>query len=198
MANSYLPTNSARWNAALANHEAAHAAALAMQELQDCRVRNEIFELAAGAAERLFRVPSPTIGALRVKLETLFGESIWDEDEGGNIRRTVIGDLRRLELLLAGAEPHEASGGMDLSKLAADWAEAASKYSKSASPAEKSALATSLLQLSAPDLAAVEAKLMILAASDDYVDRFAACNLVQIIRDLKRFVATDDLSVSAS
>src|SRR5207253_73429 len=105
------------------NHEAGQSAASALQDHPMGRVRYDVLGLADDAWRDLFRTPSPTLGAIRTKLEALWGDSVYEETDLGGARAMAIGDLVRIELLLAGVDPAEASGGMDFEKLEADWDE---------------------------------------------------------------------------
>lgn len=187
MATDNLTPKSPRWNSALAEHEAGLAASAAVRNYSETRIRDAVFNLAVEATQRLFRVPAPTLGAVRQKLEALFGESIWDETEWGAHRRRMIGDLWRIELLLAGCDPEEA-GGMDLNKVASDWSEAADDYDSKPKLSQKQYEAgENLLALAAPDLPAVAKKLRFLLAGDDGEDAEMIVALVQILRDVCRF-----------
>ena len=204
MATNHLTTNLARWNSAVANHEAAEAALAAVRDKPKCGVCDDIVALAAEAHARLFRVPAPTLGALRRKLESFW--DIWDESYGANFKRIILGDLTRIELLLAGVDPHEASGGMDLKKLATEFAEAAREYDRyvklrQEGPSNKWGQSTAsditammdeaeakMLSLSAPNLAAVEKKLTALWIDERYDPIEATTAHVTILRDLRRLI----------
>ena len=205
MATDHLTTNLARWNSAAANHDAAEAALAAVKDNAECSVRHEIVALAAEAHDRLFRIPAPTIGALRRKLESFWGD-LFEETYGNQFRRIIIGDTVRLELLLAGVDPEEASGGMDLKKVASDFAAAAREYDhyvelRREGPSKKWGASTTsditalldaaeskMLSLSAPNLAAVEKKLTALWIDDRYDPIEATTAHVTILRDLRRLV----------
>jgi len=120
-------TTLTRWNSTLADHDAAEAALAALKDFPRSRVYDDIIALAAEAQDRLFRIPSPTIGALRRKLEA-FWTDLWEETPAADAKRGIIGDLTRIELLLLGAGPEEAAVGMDLKRVASDFAAAAREY----------------------------------------------------------------------
>jgi hypothetical protein len=205
LAINHLTTNYRRWNAALADSDAAEAATAAIKDHPNGRVRDDIVALTAEAVDRVYRVPAPTLGGLRRKLE-LFWTDLWDETYGADFKKIVVGDLVRLELLLAGVDPYEASGGMDLEKVAADFAEAAGAYDHyiqllregpseawgTSSSSDITALMdeaeAKMLSLSAPTLGAVLKKLTILFSDDRFceIDEAAAHGL--ILRDLRRFI----------
>lgn len=205
MATDHLTTNLARWNSAAANHAAAEAALAAVKDLPQSGIRDDIVALAAEAHDRLFRIPAPTLGALRRKLESFWGD-LFEDTYGNQFRRIIIGDTVRLELLLAGVDPHEASGGMDLKKVASDFAEAAREYDhylelRREGPSKKWGASTTsditalmdeaeskMLSLSAPNLAAIEKKLTALWVDDRYDPIEATTAHVTILRDLRRLV----------
>lgn len=207
MANEITNTNSSRWDNVLVDCYSAKVAADAIKPHPEGRVRDEVFALADEAAERVYRVPAPTLGGLRRKLELLWTD-LFDETFGADFKRIIVGDLTRLELLLAGVDPYDASGGMDLDKVAADFTEAASEYDHyvklhGEGPSEAWGANSSkdiaamldgaearLLSLSAPNLGAVEKKLTILFGDDRFseIDDSAAHAL--IIRDLRRLITT--------
>jgi hypothetical protein len=205
LATDHLTTNLARWNSAAANHAAAEAALAAVKDHPQSGIRDDIVALAAGAHNRLFRIPAPTLGALRRKLETFWGD-LFEETYGNHFRRIIVGDTVRLELLLAGVDPEEASGGMDLKKVASDFDEAAREYDHYAElrregPSDKWGASTTsditalldqaeskMLSLSAPNLAAVEKKLTALWVDDRYDPIEATTAHVTILRDLRRLV----------
>jgi len=187
LATDTLTPKSIRWNSALAEYKAGLAAAAALRDHFETRIRDDILNLAADASQRLFRAPAPTLAAIREKVEAAYGESIWDETGWGSQRRRIVGDLWRIEMLLAGVDPAEAAGGMDLNKVAADWSEAANDYdSKPGLSREQSEAGERLLTLAAPDLAAVAKKLQFLLAIDESEDVEMTVALAQILRDVRR------------
>ncbi len=204
MATDHLTTNLARWNSAVANHDAAEAALAAVKDHPHSGVRDDIVALAAEANDRLFRIPAPTLGSLGRKLESFW--DIWAETCGTEFKRIIVGDIVRLELLLAGVDPDEASGGMDLKRVASDFADAACEYDHYAElrregPSDKWGASTTsditalldeaeskLLSLSAPNLAAVEKKLTALWVDDTYDPIEATTAHVTILRDLRRLM----------
>jgi hypothetical protein len=205
LATDHLTINLARWNAALANHAAAEAALAAVRDHPQSGIRDDIVALAAEAHDRLFRIPAPTLGAIRRKLESFWGD-LFEESYGNQFRRIIIGDTVRLEMLLAGIDPEEASGGMDLKKVASDFDEAAREYDhytelRREGPSDKWGASTTsdvtalldqaeskMLSLSAPNLAAVEKKLTALWLDDRYDPIEATTAHVTILRDLRRLM----------
>jgi hypothetical protein len=208
LATDHLTINLARWNSAAANHAAAEAAMAAVKDHPQSGIRDDIVALAAEAHDRLFRIPAPTFGALRRKLESFW--DIWAETYGTDFKRIILGDLTRIELLLAGVEPEEASGGMDLKKVASDFAEAARAYDhylelRREGPSKKWGASTTsditalmdeaeskMLSLSAPNLAAVEKKLTALWVDERYDPIGATTAHVTILRDLRRLAEIHD------
>jgi hypothetical protein len=207
MAITHLTGNDSRWNAALADCDAAEAAAAAVKNHSTGRVRKDVVALAAEAADRLYRVPAPTLGGLRRKLLVLWATKFWEETCGVDPKRILVGDLTRLEMLHAGVDPYEASGGMDLEKIASDFTEAAWEYDRciqlhraghSEARSTNSAgdiaacldkARAKLLSLPAPNLGAVEKKLTILFDDDHFSEIDDAAAHILILRDVRRFIA---------
>lgn len=205
MADKSVSMISRRWNNALVDYDAAKAAAAAVEAHAPGRVRDDVVALAAEAVDKVCRVPAPTLGGLRQKLE-LHWTDLFDDTYGADFKRIIVGDLTRLELLLAGVDPNEASGGMDLDKVAADFTEAAREYehyvqlhregpseawgksSSSDITALVDAAQAKLLSLSAPSLGAVEKKLTILFGDDRFCEIDDAATQALILRDLRRFI----------
>lgn len=205
MAINDLTMNFARWKAVLADCDAAEAAAAAIKDHPQCSVR-DVVAIAAETVDQVYLVPASTLGGLRRKLELLWATELWDETYGTDFRHTMIGDLVRLEMLLAGVDPEEASGGMDLDKVGTDFSDAASEYdhcvhlhhggpSEAYGASSSSDLAaivdeaeTKLLSLSSPNLGGVEKKLTILFGDNSFsrIDNSAVHAL--ILRDLRRFI----------
>lgn len=204
MATDHLTTNLARWNSAAANHDAAEVALAAVKDLPQSGIRNDIVALAAEAHDRLFRIPAPTLGALRRKLEWFW--DIWAQTYGTNFKRIILGDLTRIELLLAGVHPEDASGGMNLKKVASAFREAALEYDRYLEfrrqvPSEKwgesttsdiaarlGQAAAKVLSLPAPNLAAVEKKLAAMWVDERFDPIEATTVHVMIMRDLHRLM----------
>ena len=202
MADNSVSMVSRRWNNALVDYDAAEAAAAAIKDHPQSRVRDDVIALAAEAADRVYRIAAPTLGGLRRKLELVF--DLWDDTYGTDFVRTVVGDLTRLELLLVGVDPYEASGGMDLDKVATDFTEAAREYEHyvrlhrdgpseawgKSSSSEITALMdeaeAKLLSLSAPNLGAVEKKLAILFGDGRFCEIDDAAAQALILQDLRR------------
>lgn len=204
LATNHLTTNCARWNAALADCDAAEAAVAAVKDHPQGRVRDDVVALAAEATDRVYWLPAPTIGGLRRKLDLFWTDLSGQACESD--QRVVLGDLVRIELLLAGVDPYEASGGMDLDKVAADFAEAARNYDHyvqlhreggseawgTSSSSDITALMNEaeakLISLPAPNLGAVEKKLTILFSNDRFGQIEDTIAHTLILRDLRRFI----------
>lgn len=205
MATNHFTPNLARWNSTLADHDAAEAALVALKDLAKSRVHDDIIALAAEAKDRLFRIPSPTISALRRKLET-FWTDLWEETPAADAKRGIIGDLTRIELLLLGAGPEEVAVGMDLKRVASDFAAAARDYDHYVElhregPSDKWGASTTsdivalmdqaeakMLSLPAPNLPAVEKKLTAMWIDQRYDPIEATTAHVTILRDLRRLI----------
>lgn len=194
-----------RWNTVLSNHEAARAAAAAVERHPASQAREQILALYAAAADELFSVAAPTLGGLRQKLEVYWGD-LFEDVHGNDFKRNAVGDLVRLELLHAGVDAEDASGGMNLEKVASDWADAAREYDHyvqlhrdgrseawgKSSSSDITALLdeaeAKLLSLPAPTLGAVEKKLTILLGDDRFDPIEGAIAHTPILRDLRRFI----------
>jgi hypothetical protein len=205
MADDSVSMISRRWNNALVDYDAAKAAAGAVDAHRPGRVRDDVLALATEAVDRVCRVPAPTLGGLRQKLEVHWAD-LSDDTYGADFKRIIVGDLTRLELLLAGVDPYDASGGMDLDKLAADFTEAAREYdhhvqlrrdgpseawgtnSSSDITALIDQMEAKLLSMSAPNLGAIEKKLTILFGGDRFPETDGAVAQALILRDLRRFI----------
>lgn len=205
MANDHITPNLARWNAGIADFEAANTALEALTEHPESRVRDDIAALATDASARLFRIPAPTLGTLRRKLEAYWGD-VFEEVYGNEFRRVLLGDLVRIELLRAGVDPEEASGGMNLKTVASNFAEAAREYDHymdlhREGPSDNWGSSTTsdivalldqaeakMLGLPAPNLAAVEKKLTVLWKDQRYDPIESSTAHVTILRDLRRLM----------
>jgi hypothetical protein len=201
MADNYLTMNLARWNSALGDYDAAETALGAIKDHPQSRVRDHVITLAAEATDWLFRVPAPTLGALRQKLDSYWGD-LFEQKFGNLFRRIILGDLTRIELLLAGVDPEEASGGMNLKKVASEFAEAAREYDHYVKlhregPTDNTAreitalmdeAESKMLALPAPNLAAVEKKLSAIWIDDRYDQIEASTAHITIMCDLRRLM----------
>jgi len=197
--------NFSRWNAALNNQRASAAAVAAVQDLPDGPVRDRVFALLDQTTDTLINTPAPSLGAIATKLECLFGEELFDEqDPRSKACRLLIGDLRLAERVSLGFEEPDLSGGMDLARLAVDWAENLREYVRWSTllhegPSDAWGQSTradivalmdeaeaSLLSMHAPDLNAVCMKLRLLALNytDDLDQR---TGLLLALRDVRRF-----------
>lgn len=193
-----------RWNTVQSNLEALDAAAAAVEGQRPSPARERILSLYVATANKLFSTVAPTLGDLRHKLEVYWG-NLFEDIPGNDLKLIAMGDLYRLNLLHAGVEAVHASGGMNLEKVASDWADAAREYdhyvqlSRDA-PSEASVASSSnniaalidqaeatLLSLSAPSLEAVEKKLTILLGGDRF-DPIGDAIAYLILRDLGHFI----------
>lgn len=116
----FVKADPAAWVQALVEYEAAKVQA-----------ETDEWSFALMAAEpRLLETPAPDLAALRTKLEVLWGDELWGEDDESRARQIIIGDLRRFE--------HFSSVGSDASRRAGK----ASRSRSAGGPAvEKGALA---------------------------------------------------------
>lgn len=110
MANDANTTEVAHWNSAKFNHTVAHRAWSIVDLEEDCPARQQVALTLEDARTKLFTAPVPDIAALIEKLQIWWGEALWDNNYESDCNRRVIGDLRRIQLELAGADDREASG----------------------------------------------------------------------------------------
>lgn len=197
-------TKCAGWNAAVFDYDTAKAALYAVSAKPLSPLRVQITNSLNDARQIVFAVRSLRLRGVRDKVKAYWGEAIYNED-GPPIewRQRVIGDLFRIELQNAGVEEPDASGGLDMTKAAIDWAEALQQFEQRApllvedAPDVLSQLEienaqeeskAGLLSLPAPDLIAVERKLTILFGDCGFgeIDDIAAQAL--ILWDLRRFI----------
>jgi hypothetical protein len=129
MANLFNTPNEKKWNAALANSDAAHAAAAALDDFPPSRVRHDILAIKRNVADELSRIPAHTLRDVRRKIELLW-DDIFEETDVARAKRVILGDLQRLALLEVGVDWEEASGGMDREKYMGAWDDAASEYDR--------------------------------------------------------------------
>jgi hypothetical protein len=198
-------TPRSRFDAALVNYQTARAAAASVEQSTACHARDRIFALLDHTIDTLINNPAPSLGAIATKLECLFGEALFDEhDPCSEAWRFLIGDLRLAERVSLGFEEPDLSGGMDLTQLAADWAENLREYvrwstllaegpSDAWGQSKRADIVTlmdeaegNLLSMHAPDLNAVcmKLKLLTLNYSDDLDQR---TGLLLALRDVRRF-----------
>jgi hypothetical protein len=203
-----VSTTKSRFDAALVNYQTARAAAASVEQSTACHARDRIFALLDHTTDTLINTPAPSLGAIATKLECLFGEALFDEyDPRSEAWRFLIGDLRLAERMLLEFEEPDLSGGMDLTQLAADWAENLREYvrwstllqegpsdawghSKRADiVALMDEAEAKLLSMHAPDLNAVcmKLKLLTLTYSDDLDQR---TGLLLALRDVRRLATT--------
>ena len=193
-----------RWNTVLSNLEALNAAAAAVEGQCPSLARDHILSRYVATAKELFGTTAPTLGDLRRKLELYWGD-LFKDVHGNDFKRIAVGDLVRLELLHTGVDAEEASGGMNLKKVASDWADAALEYDHylqlhldgqaeaegTSSSSDITAMMieaeAKLLSLSAPQLGAVEKKLTIIFGGDRF-DPIEDAIAYLILRDLRHFI----------
>lgn len=153
----------------------------------------------------MFRAPAPTLGAVRQKLEAYWGD-LFDDSHGSSFKRIVIGDLVVLEMVHAGIDWAEASGGRSWKKVRSDFEKAARAYDRylelqREGPTDKWGENTAsdiaallegaeaeMLSLPAADLAGVEKKLTAIWQDQAYDPIEASTVHVTILRDLRRLI----------
>jgi hypothetical protein len=64
--------------------------------LEDEALYDRLGDRHDAAMKRMLRTPAPDLGALAVKLETLFGEQAWEMRGGELCLAAILGDARRL------------------------------------------------------------------------------------------------------
>jgi hypothetical protein len=196
-----------RWNSALIEHAAAEVAAAAVVDLPESATRDQIIGMLYETADALFALAAPTLGDVVRKLTTYWGEKVFDDNTyGADFKRIIIGDIRRIGMQLAGVEEPDASGGMDLKRMATEWAKAIAEFDHwstllAEGPSEKWGASQSgdivammdeaeaiALSLPAPHLDAVIKKLAMIWNGDDRFDPSDdAVEHALIMRDLRRF-----------
>lgn len=207
MAKRYDITNLARFDANFIDYNVAKAAAEAIAELPASRVRYHIYDVLHETRQSVLAVPAPRLGDVAEKLMVYWGgdQLFQDDSYGADWRLKSVGDIRRIEIQLAGVEEPDASAGYDMEKVARDWTGALQQYERwsqllaegrsdqwddrkqSDIVAFKDDAEEALLSLPAPHLLAVTKKLEILwadqrfGAIDDSADHFF------ILRDLRWF-----------
>ena len=199
MAEDPVSTISICWNEALVDYEVAKAAADAVADKPACQLREHIFEAYGDAAKAIEHSAAPDLKALVEKLHVYWrAVDLTDGSFGNSFRRKIVGDLIRLDLLLAGIDSEKASGGMDLQKVVSDWTEASREYDRCAqlrrdlsSESDVAALANEaqerMLSRPAPNLHAVEKKLTAIWADerfDPVSNSTAHCRILGDLRDL--------------
>ena len=172
------------FDAAWLNLEAAQAAATAVQGLRFCHARQRIMAMLGEAADLFFDTPSPTLGAVAEKLQIQWGDELFTDDGDADHKRIVVGDIRRLERIHAGVEEPEASGGMDLVRIASEWTSALQEYTSQEAAPDVQA---KLLSKRAPDLNAVIKKLELLGSGP---------RQPSILRDLRSFATAEPQSAN--
>ena len=122
MAKHYHTTNLSRFDAAFINYATAEAAAKAIEDNPACPARDRILKALADAVDTIFAIAAPTLGCVARKLELYWDELLFQDGWFGvHWHQTAIGDIRRIEMQLAGVEEPDASGGLDMEKVARDW-----------------------------------------------------------------------------
>jgi hypothetical protein len=198
---------SSRWDSALIEYAAAEAAAAAVADHPESATRDQVIGMLYENADALFTLAAPTLGDVAQKLTTYWGEKVFDDDTyGADFKRIIIGDIRRIERQLAGVAEPDASGGMDLERIASEWAKAIAEFDHwstllAEGPSEKWGASQSgdivammdeaeaiALSLPAPHLDAVVKKLTMIWNGDDRYDPSDdAVEHALIMRDLRRF-----------
>lgn len=205
MTTDLVSTTQSRFDSALENYRAARAAAASVDQFSACHVRDRVFVLLDQTTETLIDIPAPSIGAIATKLECFFGEALFNEhDPRSHAWRVLIGDLRLAERMSLGFEEPNLSGGMDLTRLAAEWAENLRQYFRWSTLLQQGSseacgeskrvdivalmdeAEAKLLSMHAPGLDAVSMKLQLLTLnySDDLDHR---AGLLLALRDVRRF-----------
>ena len=205
MADSYRTTNQTQFDVALTDYEVAKAASAAVAHQPKSGVRDQINDLLENTRETVFTAPAPRLGRVADKLDAYWSDRLFDDDWFGvEWRQTVVGDIRRNEMQLAGVEEPAASGGLDMEKAASKWAEAVQEHDHwskllAAAPADalshcersdvlafKDEAEAALLSLPAPQLFAVIKKLEILLLNPRFNPVHGATEQL-LIRDVRRF-----------
>jgi len=137
------------------------------------------------------------IGGVVEKLTIWWGEGLFDDSYESRLNRTVIGDLRQIELEMAGVDDMEASGRTpeEAAELVEAWRAALADYTEQerllvedredASVGAVDYAAGVLLELPAPNVAGVVRKLELLWEHERY-DEVLGTFCLHIIRDLHR------------
>ena len=206
MADHATTTNLSRWDAAFVDYKIAKAASDAVAEKPASRVRDHVNDMLDAARQAIFALAAARLGSVAEKLMVYWGDQLFQDDwYGVGWRRMCVGDLRRIEMQIAGIEEPDASGGMDMEKVARDWTDAfhqldhwdqllaegpSDRWGESTQSdilALKDEAEGALLSLPAPDLLAVIKKLETLWMDQrfDVVDDTSGHLL--IMRDLRRF-----------
>ena len=194
------------WHLAVENLAVAQTAYAAVEGTPPCPARIEIERTIRTAKERLYSTPAPDLNAVTTKLATLWNEEeLWGTDLMCPHRRRILGDLKRLQLTLAGIPEHEASGRSfeQVADNNAKWITTLrehAQYEQLLMEGSSEAWTTSsasdlvdlidgaadeLLSLAAPSLEAVARKLQILWEDELYDPLYSfACNA--IIGDLRQ------------
>ena len=204
MTNYHDSTIDSRFDAALSNYEAANAAAASVNPLTSCAVTDRILTILDNAADALFNTPAPTLGAIAIKLEKYWGETLCSGyDQAAFWRQLLTGDIRRAERLRAGVQEPDATGGMDMTLVAIDWTSALREFSRYELVLHEGPSAwgqsthddildlrdqaqARLLSTRAPHLDAVITKLEVLWADGRFDMIEESSGHVLILRDLRR------------
>lgn len=206
MAKHYGTTILSRFDSAFIDYACAEAAANAIEDNPASPARDRILKVLADTVDTIFASAAPTLGGVARKLEVYWGQRLFHVDWSGvDWRQRVVGDLRRIEMQLAGIEEPDASGGMDMEIVERDWTAALRQHdhwaqflaegpsdrwgdsNQSDIVALKDEAEAALLSLPAPHLLAVIKKLETLWTDQrfDAVDNTA--NHLLIVRDLRWF-----------
>jgi hypothetical protein len=212
MANSAPSTDCARWTSALANYSLADLAWSTVADAGPCDALEDIQRAVTRARHNLLTVPAPTIVEVIDKLEIHWGDTLFAEDWSSTIHRTMIGDLRRLALLAAGANVTEASGQTpaQMTELGDAWRAMLAEYDEheqllAEGPSDRwtgrkandivdvmDHAACELLELPAPSLRGVIRKLELLWGIERFETIEEGGTFVQIVGDLNRLCHTHE------
>jgi hypothetical protein len=188
----------------MGNFVAAKEAADAIEHLAKCDTTDRVYDLLDETEERVYSTAAPDLRAVAEKLEIYWGEELFsEEDYVAPYKQRIIGDIRRTHLLNADVDNEDASGGMDLQRIAKEWATALAEYNhyvellearqsdrqQHSKTSDLVALRVEtenkLLSLHAPNLSAVIRKLELLWSGDDRYDPASeAADQHRILRDL--------------
>lgn len=199
-------TNRSHFDAAFVDYATSKAAARAIKDHPPCPAQDCINKVFGNAVDAIFAIAAPTLGGVTKKLEVCWGELLFQDDcDGVDWRRMCVGDLRRIEMQLAGIEEAEASGGMDMQNVARNWIDALRQHNHWAQllaegPSDrwghskqsdilalKDEAEAALLSLPAPHLLAVIKKLETFWTDQRFDGVDNAANHLLIMSDLRRF-----------
>lgn len=209
MADHATTTKQHQFDAALIDYRVAKAASNTVADHPASRVRDQINELLDDARRTALALPSPRLGGVAEKLTIYLGEHLFEDEQGPvEWRQTAVGDIRRIEMQLAGVQEPDATGGTDMAKVTREWNGAVQQYEhcvRGLKEGRSDGLGQSehgdinvhmheaevaLLSLPAPDLLAVIKKLEILLTDRLFNPAPGAAEHFLIMRDLWQFALT--------